>query len=45
MISGGAMIEVMIATAKAVQTIHGNCRKEKRNFHLLTAKRARNNTS
>ena len=44
MISGGAMMVVMIATAKAVQIIHGNCRKEKRNFDLLAAKHPRNHT-
>ncbi len=38
------MIVVMIATAKAVQIIHGNCRKEKRNFDLLAAMHARNHT-
>lgn len=43
-ISGGAMMQVMIATAKAVQIIHGHCRKEKRKFDLLTAKHRRNHT-
>ncbi len=38
------MMVVMIATAKAVQTIHGNCRKEMRNFDLLAAKHPGNHT-
>ena len=36
------MMRVMIATAKAVQIIHGNCRKEKRKFDLLAAKHPTN---